>query len=322
MTLFLAFMCLLVGFLCGATSIGGILLIPAIQYCADMPVALASGTALCSFFFTAAWGTWLHWKRGHLERGMVLPQCLGAAAFGCLGALAKSVVGDTALGAILAVLIIVSGVGALRRPRPLGGMSTERGRFRCLLLIACPVGFLAGLTGMGGPVLSIPMQVILGFPPLAAVAAAQPFQMFACLSGTVGNAILDMIDWKVAMISVVLQGAGLWLGVWAARFLDTAMLKKCIAHVHRHGGGDAAPPRGPVLLIPADLFFCPSRPVLLIPADLFFCPLRPALLIPTDMLIRPGAPFPNADAVPSMPRHDRVTACILSKMIGSIRFLG
>ncbi|MBO4316715.1 MAG: TSUP family transporter, partial [Mailhella sp.] len=94
MTAFLAFMCLLVGFLCGATSIGGILLIPAIQYCADMPAALASGTALCSFFFTSAWGTWLHGRRGSLQRSMVVPQCLGAVLFGCLGALAKAAVGS------------------------------------------------------------------------------------------------------------------------------------------------------------------------------------------------------------------------------------
>ena len=229
MTLFLGFMCLLVGFLCGATSIGGILLIPAIQYCADMPVALASGTALCSFFFTSAWGTYLHWRRGNLERAMVLPQSLGAAVFGCLGALAKAVVGNAALSAILAVLIILSGAGALRQPRPLRSMSTEKGRFRYLLFVGCFVGFLAGLTGMGGPVLSIPMQIIMGFHPFAAVAAAQPFQMFACLSGSAGNIILDMIDWKVAMLSVVLQGIGVWLGIWAAGFLDTSMLKKCIA---------------------------------------------------------------------------------------------
>ena len=38
-----------------------------------------------------------------------------------------------------------------------------------------------------------------------------------------------MIDWKVAMLSVVLQGIGVWLGIWAASFLNTSMLKKCIA---------------------------------------------------------------------------------------------
>ena len=53
MTLFLALSFVFVGFLCGATSIGGILLIPAIQYSTGMPLPLASGTALCSFFFTA-----------------------------------------------------------------------------------------------------------------------------------------------------------------------------------------------------------------------------------------------------------------------------
>ena len=229
MTLFLALMCLLVGFLCGATSIGGILLIPAIQYSADMPLPLASGTALCSFFFTSAWGTWLHWRRGRLQRSMVLPQCLGAIVFGFLGALAKTIVGSSALSVILAVLIIISGIGALRPPTAMSSMQTERGRFRYLLFVGGFVGFLAGLTGIGGPVLSIPMEIIMGFSPLAAVAAAQPFQMFACLSGTAGNIIIGQIDWTVAMLSVVLQGIGVWMGIRAAEFMNTDMLKKCIA---------------------------------------------------------------------------------------------
>ena len=93
MTLFLALSCIVVGFLCGATSIGGILLIPAIQYSTGMPLPMASGTALCSFFFTAAWGTWLHWRGGSLERNYVLPQCIGAMIFGFFGALTKFVVG-------------------------------------------------------------------------------------------------------------------------------------------------------------------------------------------------------------------------------------
>ena len=54
MTISLIISFVVVGFLCGATSIGGILLIPAIQYGTGMPLSLASGTALCSFFFTEA----------------------------------------------------------------------------------------------------------------------------------------------------------------------------------------------------------------------------------------------------------------------------
>ena len=101
MTISLIISFVVVGFLCGATSIGGILLIPAIQYGTGMPLSLASGTALCSFFFTAAVGTFLHWRRGNLKKEIVVPQCIGALLFSCFGALTKHVVGDVALNAIL-----------------------------------------------------------------------------------------------------------------------------------------------------------------------------------------------------------------------------
>ena len=229
MTIFLAVSFVVVGFLCGATSIGGILLIPAIQYGTGMPLPLASGTALCSFFFTAAVGTYLHWKRGNLKRELVVPQCIGALLFSFFGALTKYVVGAVALNNILAVLIIVSGAAALKQVRPMRSMETEHGRFRYLLLVGAFVGFMAGLTGMGGPVLSVPMMIIMGFSPMATVAAAQPFQMFACLSGSVGNIVLDQIDWQVALLSVFLQSVGVWAGIRAARSMNTAFLKKAIA---------------------------------------------------------------------------------------------
>jgi len=229
MTIFLAVSFIVVGFLCGATSVGGILLIPAIQYGAGMSLPIASGTALCSFFFTAAVGTWLHWRHGNLQREIVVPQCIGAMLFSCFGALAKYVVGDSALGIILAVLILVSGIAALRQPRPVSSMESEKSRFRYLLFVGSFVGFMAGLTGMGGPVLSVPMMIVMGFPPLATVAAAQPFQMVACFSGSIGNIILDQIDWKVALLSVILQSVGVWAGVRAAGKMNTLFLKKSIA---------------------------------------------------------------------------------------------
>ena len=229
MTLFLALSCVVVGFLCGATSIGGILLIPAIQFSTGMPLPLASGTALCSFFFTAVVGTWLHWRGGNLQKNIVLPQCIGAATFGCFGALTKYVVGAVALNTILAVFIILSGIAALRPPRPMSSMETEKGRFRYLVFVGSFAGFMAGLTGMGGPILSIPLVIVMGFSPFAAVAAAQPFQMFACFSGSIGNILIDQIDWTVAILSVFLQSAGVWAGIRVARRMETVRLKKAIA---------------------------------------------------------------------------------------------
>ena len=73
------------------------------------------------------------------------------------------------------------------------------------------------------------MMIVMGFSPMATVAAAQPFQMFACLSGSVGNIIIDQINWQVALFSVVLQSVGVWAGIRAARGMNTALLRKAIA---------------------------------------------------------------------------------------------
>lgn len=221
--------CIFVGFLCGAASIGGILLIPAIQYGTGMSLSMAAGTALCSFVFTTLFGTWLHWREGNLDWSLVLPQSIGAIIFGCLGAFTKYIVGDVTLNVLLASLIIFSGVAALRPPRAMRGMMSGRKRWYGLMLVGAFVSFMAGLTGMGGGVLSVPMTIIMGFSPLAAVAAAQPFQVIACVSGTVGNFFIDQIDWYVAIVTAILQNIGVWLGILYARRMDTTRLKKAIA---------------------------------------------------------------------------------------------
>ena len=64
---------------------------------------------------------------------------------------------------------------------------------------------------------------------LLTVAAAQPFQTMACLSGIAGNMLIGQIDWAVAMSSVLLQAAGIWLGVCFARRMGTDALKRAIA---------------------------------------------------------------------------------------------
>lgn len=231
MTLFVAFCSVLVGFLSGATSVGGILLIPAIQYSTGLPLPIVTGTVLCSFAFSCAFGSWVHWRNGNLDRSLVLPMSLGAVVFGCLGALAKYIVGEVAINNVLALIIIFSGLAALRPPRSMMCMGDGKQRFHAFVLVGAVVAFMAGLTGMGGGVLSVPITVVMGVSPLAAVAAAQPFQTIACISGSVGNVILDQIIWSMAIISAVLQSAGFFVGAWLAKRMDTSNLKKSIAFI-------------------------------------------------------------------------------------------
>ena len=102
-------------------------------------------------------------------------------------------------------------------------------RFRYLLFIGCFVGFMAGLTGAGGPVLSVPMMLVAGFAPLPTIAASQPFQMVAAFSGTFGNIMLDLVNWKLVFIVTAVQALGIVAGVWTAKRTDASILKVIIA---------------------------------------------------------------------------------------------
>lgn len=221
--------CLLVGFLCGATSVGGVLLIPTIQYCLDMDIHLAAGTALCSFFFTAIFGTYLHWKSGNIHRELVVPMTLGGLFFGCVGALANTMIGSEALTAILAWIIIFAGIAALRPMPAMINTDSHVGRKFLLLFIGAFVGFMAGFTGVGGPVLSVPIMIALVFDPRISVAAALPLQLAGCFSGSLGNAFLGQIDWSLTMLMVLIQIVGFWIGKRTALKMNTFLLKKCVA---------------------------------------------------------------------------------------------
>lgn len=219
---------LLVGVLCGATSVGGVLLIPAIVYCLDMDIHIAAGTALCSFFFTAIFGTWQHWRHGRLHWRYVIPMAAGGILCGCMGAVANYMTGFGTLNAILAWIIIFSGAAALH---PLQAATAQGSGKRQGLLFAIGsfVGFMAGLTGVGGPVLSVPIMVALGFEPRLSVAVALPLQLACCFSGSLGNLFLKQIDWPLVALTVVMQTAGFYAGLKAAERMDASFLRKSVA---------------------------------------------------------------------------------------------
>jgi len=103
--------------------------------------------------------------------------------------------------------------------------------------IGAVVGFVSGLTGVGGPVLSVPIMVVLGFPPLTAVATGQVIQIAAAGSGTVGNLVHGFIDFKAASWLSVVQLAGLIVGVRFAHTFRSRQLRNLVAIVCLLVGG-------------------------------------------------------------------------------------
>ncbi len=230
MFILLCLIALLVGGLIGTVGVGGILLIPALNSLAGLSIHASMGTALFSFIFTGILGTWLYQRHGSIDWGITIPVCLGALCSGYLGAMANAHAPARLLQLLLGGVIVFAGVYALHPARGGAGPGDRRG-LPLLLGIGAVVGFGSGLTGVGGPVLSVPLMVILGFSPLSSIATSQVIQITAAFSGSIGNAASGSISFGTAVPVTLMELCGVVLGARLAHSVSMATLKKIVSLV-------------------------------------------------------------------------------------------
>ena len=216
----------IVGFLIGAVGVGGILLVPALVALAGLTPHQASATALFTFLFTGILGTILFQRQGSIDWRQTFTVCASAVIFSYLGAMASAAVGETTLMRVIAGLIIFAGVYVFVPSR--NEVPACNSRFRLPLLIAIGIasGFGSGFSGAGGPLFSVPLMVISGFSPLAAIGTSQVLQIFSATSGTIANIRYGDIQWALAMWITVGELVGVFAGARLAHSLSANALKR------------------------------------------------------------------------------------------------
>jgi uncharacterized protein len=221
-----------VGALIGAVGIGGVLLIPALAAFAALPIQTAMATALFTFIFTGIVGTVMFQRRGSIDWSLARPVLLSALVFAFIGAWANSIARPTVLALVLAGIIIVAGIYTLatwRGTREPAFRDDVRAQRVLLLVVGAISGFGSGLTGVGGPALSVPLMVLFGFPALVSIGVSQVIQIVAAVSGTLGNLRYGSIDFGVAAWVTLCEVAGALVGVRVAHAVDASLLRKGVA---------------------------------------------------------------------------------------------
>ena len=128
---------------------------------------------------------------------------------------------------LLACVIIFAGLAALR-PHRQGKGSAFWLSGRGLFCIGLATGLTAGLTGAGGPVLSIPWMVAVGYTPFYAVGSSMFMQLGTILSGSWGNACSGFIDWKILPWVMLAELAGCLVGLQVAKRISSELARKAI----------------------------------------------------------------------------------------------
>ncbi len=222
----------LVGVLVGSVGVGGILLIPALNWLAALSIQASMATALFTFIFTGIVGTFFFQRRGSIDWAVTVPVCAGGALFGFVGAWANAKLDAQVLSMILAALIVLVGAYTLfTGTKRLSPTFHGRPRRQQLLLfcIGTVTGFASGLTGVGGPAISVPVMVLFGFPALTAIGTSQVIQILAALSGSIGHLAHGSIDLRLAALLTAFEIIGVWIGVHVAHAVDALLLRRAVA---------------------------------------------------------------------------------------------
>ncbi len=186
-----------VGFAGGLLGLGGAFIMTPVQYFVftnmglptDLAIKLAFGTSLLVVLPLAASGAWRHSLKGAVRwrTAVIMGGCGLVAAFG--GATLAAHLPGSALKIAFGAVILLSAVRMLTTPLP-DHKAPPRENPWLLVAWAIPIGFIAGIFGIGGGIVLIPVLVLaLRFRMHSAIATSLAIMLFTAGGGVIGYLI-------------------------------------------------------------------------------------------------------------------------------------
>lgn len=215
----------------GITAVGpgGVLPTIGLFTLTNLSPAEVAGTAIVTHIATGALATVAYTRSGQLRDPETRRTALllaGAAVLGTpAGVLLNTFVSQRAFGIVLGVLVAV--VAALVWYREHHPSTTALAHPPALAVasLGIAVAVAAGIVGIGGPMLTVPLLVALGVPVLESLASAQAQSVIIATVGSMGYLVHDAINWPLAALVGIPELAGVLLGWKIAHALPTRNLK-------------------------------------------------------------------------------------------------
>ena len=235
MNLTAALLVVLAGLAVGATSIGGILVVPTLTVAADVPVHAAIAASNFSFLFTGAAAIAFQRALQRAAPRSAQPPLTGlymaALAGAALGALTLQWLPSSLIRAVVAVLAVLSGSMALVQAKHGDAPTTARGWMRgpVMLALGVAVGCGSAWSGTGGPVLLLPVLIFARVPTALAIAMAQGIQLPIAGAASAVNLLSGQLDLGIGLMLGALLMLGWGAGFAFARRVPAAALRRLLA---------------------------------------------------------------------------------------------
>lgn len=225
---------------------GGIFVTIALFVLLDLGPSTVAGTASATFIATGIVGSLAYLRSGELSgpgvRRSAVLLSLASVVGAFFGAQLNTTLDKELFGMLLGGFVLITGLIIMVRQRlgltTVDGFDLDSTKGSIAMVgVGLLVGLPGGLLGVGGPVLAVPLMVVLGVPMLVGVALAQVQSIFISVFATFGYALHGAIDWKLAILVGIPLLIGTVVGWWLARRINPERLKMGLALVLLALGG-------------------------------------------------------------------------------------
>jgi len=218
----------IVGILIGGVGIGGVLLVPSLNYFSSVPLHVAIPACMVGYIFTGLIGAIIYAKQGTINWPLALKICFGALPGAYFGGYALPFFPAYSLEIAIGILILISGLDALFRHSRQQLAQPPSGNIE-LILIGFVTGVGSALSGTGGPLLLIPILLWRKTPILTAIGLSQAVQVPISLTATISNMAYSKVDFSLGLTLALLLGTGAIVGAKFIHILPVTFLKKLVA---------------------------------------------------------------------------------------------
>ncbi|WP_418641311.1 sulfite exporter TauE/SafE family protein [Sulfurimonas sp. ST-27] len=204
----------------------GIALIPILHFLGlDFTVAKAVG--LFAGASTTVTASIMNIKRKAVEYAFVLPIAVTMLLFAPLGAYSSSFINENIVKFFFMLLLFYSAsMMMFGKKKALFSAHSKL----TLLLVGAVIGFIAGLLGVGGGNILIPLLTLLGFAPKKVAVAVSFVVPFSALGSFFTYASYVPLDWILLTVVALCAVIGGYIGNYLMHFkLEQSHIKKIMA---------------------------------------------------------------------------------------------
>ena len=228
---------LLAGIGCTTLGPGGIFSTIALHTLTTATSSTVAGTAQLTFVGVGLLATIAYWRPGELAVGDNVRVAAVLSVSSILGALGgaqiNTYVSRELFGLLLGGFAVLTGLVIIYRERsaklPQYGIDVASPSGSVIVgMLGFSIGVVSSLLGVGGPVIAIPVLVVLGVAMLPALAVAQVQAVFIATFATVGYALNDAVSITLALLVGILQLVGAFLSWRIAHLVDPTRLKTAL----------------------------------------------------------------------------------------------